>query len=59
MLTEAYLELRPTFVMELFCEIVNGFEQLTIFGKKSSVLDVSLGSKCASCLLFLRDIACP
>ena len=33
--------------IELFARIVNGFQPLTIF-VKSSTLDVSLGSECAS-----------
>ena len=35
------------FSMELFLKIINGFQQLTFFGKRS-ILDLKLGSKIAS-----------
>ena len=44
---KAYLEPSQTSKIELFVEMVNGFEPLTIF-VKSSILDVCLGSQCVS-----------
>ena len=44
---EVYLDPIQTSKMELFPKIVNTFQALTIFAK-NSVVDVSLGSECAS-----------
>ena len=33
-MTEVYLEPSRTSTMKVFCEIVNGFQPLTIFAKK-------------------------
>ena len=42
-----YLESTWTLKMELFAETVDGYTPLAIFAK-SSILDVGLGSECAS-----------
>ena len=44
---EAYSDFSPTSKMELFAQIVDGFQLLTIFAK-SSILAVLLGSEYAS-----------
>ena len=45
--SEAYSEHCQTFKMERFEKIVEGFELLTVFAKRS-ILDVWQGSECAS-----------
>ena len=47
-LTDTYLEIGQTSMMERFAKIiVDGFQLLTIFAK-FSILDLSYGSDCAS-----------
>ena len=48
------LEPSRTAIIEIFAKIINGFKLVTSFSKKTSVVDVQLGSKYGSELSMLE-----
>ena len=56
MIVHSYGCLEPsrTAIIEIFAKIINGFKLVTSFSKKTSVVDVQLGSKYGSELSMLE-----